>query len=158
MYRPVNGAGGTLTEVEEQRRGTKVSRGETGVRGIGVSGKGMGGTSYISATIQCLYTLPPLCLFFREEFWRLSVQSEVAYAVANAFRAVKSGTGELRAMQSLREAVGRRDKVFRLHQDPPEGQHHFRLYEGEGSLHPACHFFGLLGCLCNVVLKIPVIT
>lgn len=92
---------------------------QPGLRGVREGGTDLGGISYISATIQCLFTVPPLRLFFREEFSRLRVHSNVAHAVANAFRAIESGTGELRAMQCLKEAVGQRDKVFKLHQDPP---------------------------------------
>lgn len=40
-------------------------------------------------------------------------------AVGGVFSAMESGTRDGRALQHLREAVGWRDKIFLLHQDPP---------------------------------------
>ncbi|XP_063877613.1 uncharacterized protein LOC135109825 isoform X2 [Scylla paramamosain] len=141
MYKPVTGeatgrgggGGGGRGGASGGKRDVDVFRGEkkgvdacreeragaqSGVS-VGEAGRGTPGTSYISATLQCLFTVPLLREFFRGEFWQLRVQSEVVQAVADTFLAMESGTGEGRAVGRLHEAVGRRDKVFRLHQDPP---------------------------------------
>lgn len=140
MYKPVTGGAARGGERGEgalgEKRDVDVLRGEmkavdagreerverVGAQlgmSIGEAGRGTLGTSYITATLQCLFTVWPLRYFFREEFWRLRVQSEVARAVADMFLTMESGSGEGRTARRLHEAVGRRDKVFRLHQDPP---------------------------------------
>lgn len=140
MYKPVTGGaargGGGGQGVLGGKRDVAVLRGEKedvdicmgkGVERVGAQsrvsvsepGRTTTGTSYISATLQCLFTVPLLCEFFREEFWQLKVQSEVAQAVAYTFQAMERGSGTKSAVWRLHEAVGRRDKVFKLHRDPP---------------------------------------
>ncbi|MPC48613.1 putative ubiquitin carboxyl-terminal hydrolase 50 [Portunus trituberculatus] len=140
MYKPVTGGavreGGGQRGASGEKKDVAVLRGEKkSVDGgreerveragaqlavsVNETGRSTPDTSYINATLQCLFTVPLLREFFREEFWQLRVQSEVARAVADTFLAMESGSGEERAMGRLHETVGRRDKVFKLHQDPP---------------------------------------